>query len=140
MIRYCALVAPLLLALPALAQTCSSALPEGRQIESERYSLGFRTHPAKIEAGRHFSVEIAVCPKESGAGPISVRVDAHMPEHRHGMNYEASVRRAATTEASAVGRYHAEGLMFHMPGRWEFVFDLRSEGKTDRLTRSVLLE
>jgi len=30
--------------------------------------------------------------------------------------------------------------MFHMPGRWEFIFDVRADGRTDRLTRSMTLE
>lgn len=34
----------------------------------------------------------------------------------------------------------AEGLLFHMPGRWEIVLDVRSGGKTDRLVRTVLIE
>jgi hypothetical protein len=38
------------------------------------------------------------------------------------------------------GRYRAEGLMFHMPGRWEFVFDVRAGGRTERLLRSVRIE
>lgn len=31
------------------------------------------------------------------------------------------------------GRWRAEGLMFHMPGRWELVLELRSESVTDRV-------
>ena len=57
-----------------------------------------------------------------------------MPDHRHGMNYKPTVA------ARGSGRYLAEGLMFHMAGRWEFVFELRSGGKTERLVHSVRLE
>jgi len=34
------------------------------------------------------------------------------------------------------GRFYSDGWLFHMPGRWEFRFDLGSE----RLTRSIQLE
>lgn len=53
-----------------------------------------------------------------------------MPEHRHGMNYAPSVR------ALGDGRYHSAGWLFHMPGRWEFVFEMGGE----RFTDSVRLE
>ncbi len=64
-------------------------------------------------------------------------VDAYMPEHRHGMNYK--------TEVISTGpqRYRVEGLMFHMPGQWEYIFELRTgEGAhatTERLTSRMLL-
>ena len=47
-----------------------------------------------------------------------------MPEHRHGMNYKPEVKRLAP------GRWRAEGLMFHMPGKWEFVFTVDGERMT----------
>jgi hypothetical protein len=130
----CALTAILLALSIAAAHACDPTLPGGTLVESPRFSLGFRTLPDKIAVGRHFSVELAVCPKSGTQLPENLRVDAHMPEHRHGMNYKAEVRSAPE------GRYRATGLMFHMPGRWEFIFDVRAEGKTDRITRSVVLE
>ena len=50
-----------------------------------------------------------------------------MPAHKHGMNYAPSLKPLGP------GRWRAEGLMFHMPGRWEFVFEIDAAGKTDRL-------
>jgi hypothetical protein len=126
--------AAFLLPASAMAQDCSPVLQGGKQLESARFSVGFRTNPGTPAVGKHFALELAVCPKAETATPESVRVDAHMPEHRHGMNYKAQVF------ASPGGRYKAEGLMFHMPGRWEFVFDVRSGGRTDRLTYSVVLD
>ena len=57
-----------------------------------------------------------------------------MPEHRHGMNYKASIKRESSS------RYRADGLMFHMPGRWEILFELRAAGRTDRVTQSEVIE
>ena len=130
----CAIAAVLLAPSIAAAQACGAALPGAKQVESARYSVGFRTQPERVAVGKHFSVELAVCPKAGVQPPDSVRVDAHMPEHRHGMNYKAEV------VAAPGGRFRAEGLMFHMPGRWEFIFDVRSGGRTDRLTQSLALE
>jgi len=131
--RLCASVAVLALSLPAAAQECAGH-PGAAKVESERYVVTYRTKPDKIAVGQHFSMDLGVCPKRGQAAPESLRVDAQMPEHRHGMNYKTTVKPADG------GRYQAEGLMFHMPGRWEFIFEVRGGGKTDRVTRSVMLE
>ena len=73
-----------------------------------------RLDAAVIEVGRHFSVEAIVCASPPGRG---LRVDAQMPEHRHGINYRPTV------SATGDGRYVAEGLLFHMPGRWRVHFE-----------------
>ncbi len=101
------------------------------RVESERVVVSYWTIPKEIAVGKPFVVEIAACPK-GAAQAVSerVRLDAHMPEHRHGMNYRVKV------VPLGPGRYHSEGWLFHMPGRWEFVFDFGPE----RLTHSVRLE
>jgi hypothetical protein len=123
----------LLAAFPAAAQTCAD-LAGGLKLESDRYLVAYRTKPDKIAVGQHFSMELVVCPKGGQPAPESLRIDAQMPEHRHGMNYRTTVKPVDR------GRYLAEGFMFHMPGRWEFIFEVRGAGKTDRVTRSVTLE
>lgn len=114
----------------AAAQAAACELPGGRTIDSPRFALSYRTQPARVPVGEHFVLEIAVCAKGNAAPPGAVAVDAWMPEHRHGMNYKAGV------SALGGGRFRAEGLMFHMPGRWELLFDLGGE----RLADSVRLE
>ena len=120
-------------AAPAAAQECD-ALKGARKVESSRYVLAYRTQPAKLAVGQHFVVEMAVCPKSGEGAPEAVRVDGFMPEHNHGMNYKAVVK------AGEGGRYLADGMMFHMPGRWDFIFEVRGGGKTDRMTHSVVLQ
>lgn len=117
-----------------IAQPCVAEIAGARKVESERYVLAYRTEPAKLAIGAHFSVDLMICARDGAAAPDSVQVDAHMPEHRHGMNYRAVVKPAGN------GRYRADGLMFHMPGRWEYVFEVRGSGRTDRLTHSIVLE
>jgi hypothetical protein len=102
--------------------------------ESERYAVAFAPQGRPIAVGRHFSLELAVCPRAQAAMPSTIKVDADMPAHQHGMNYRASVK------ALGAGRYRADGLMFHMPGRWRFIFDLAVDGTTVRLTREVDVE
>ena len=112
------------IALIPAAQACVPAI-EGPRLESKSYVLAYRAAP---EVGKHFSVEIAACAK-NGPPPHELKIDAHMPEHRHGMNYKPTVRSAGP------GRWQAEGLMFHMPGKWEFVFYVEGE----RMTRELVV-
>jgi len=93
--------------------------------------LVFRTE--EISVAKHFKVDIAACSKAGGAPPEALRIDATMPEHRHGMNYAPSVKKLGP------GRWQAEGLMFHMPGRWELVFTLDGERLTSSLSLSESL-
>ena len=110
------------------AQACG--LPPGTRVESKRVALSYRTIPAKIVLGEPFVLELAACPKAGAPLSERVKLDAQMPEHRHGMNYRPSLM------PMGGGRYRSEGWLFHMPGRWEFVFDLDGE----RLTHSVRIE
>ena len=133
MLKTLFLILSIFVALPAAAQNCP-ALDGARRLESDRYVLSYRTRPAKLAVSQHFLVELVVCPKGGQPAPDGVRVDGFMPEHNHGMNYKAVVKPAAG------GRYEATGLMFHMPGKWDFIFEVRGEGKTDRMTHSVMLQ
>jgi hypothetical protein len=115
----------------AQAQPCGADFGGARTVEAGDFSLLFRTRPAKIAVGRHFAVEMLVCP--SAAVPGTIAVDAFMPEHRHGMNYKPVVK------ALGGGRFEADGLMFHMPGRWEFRFAVERQGRTEHLTSPFVL-
>jgi hypothetical protein len=121
------------------AWACTPDLAAGKggkvqTVESKQYALAFRTQPEKVEIGSHFVVELALCANDGVTAPESVRVDAHMPEHRHGMNYKTIVT------GTGAGKYRAEGLMFHMPGRWEYIFEVRANGATERLTTSMVVQ
>ena len=50
------------------------------------------------------------------------------------MNYRPSVA------SPQPGIYRAEGLMFHMPGRWDLTFDLVVAGATERLAATLRIE
>lgn len=117
----------------AATLACATKLEGAQSIESPRHTLAYRTTPAKLAVGKPFAVELVVCPKDPQARITSIEVDARMPEHRHGMNYTATVK------PQADGRYRAEGLMFHMPGRWEFMFDIRDAQGVEHLTHDTTI-
>ena len=124
-------------ALATAAPLCGSDLRGTQTLESAAYVIAYRWRPAKIEVGKPFSLDIVTCPKGSAPTPAGLAVDAFMPEHGHGMNYKASVKTPAVGKPA---RFLAEGLMFHMPGRWDLYFDVQSSAGTERLTRRIVLE
>jgi hypothetical protein len=127
----------LLVSSPALAD-CPLDLGYGTGtgivVYSDRYMLAFRPEPLRLEVGLPFSLLMNVCTKRGGEPAELVRVDATMPEHKHGMNY------ATTIKANGEGRYQVDGLLFHMPGSWEVAFDVRSGGDIQRLTHDFVLK
>ncbi|MGL6110134.1 MAG: FixH family protein [Rubrivivax sp.] len=123
------------LAAPGAAFACGENLGRPtRQIEHAQVQLVYKTVPDPVKVGRHFGIDFALCPRNQAALPAEVRVDAHMPEHQHGMNYKPSVA------ALGNGLYRAEGLMFHMPGRWELAFELRGAGTPLRLAQTLQID
>jgi hypothetical protein len=110
------------------------ALPEGLQYErlsAPAVELAYRFEPAILKVGTFFLVDVTAC-VPSGAAPIEdIRVEARMPAHGHGMNYRPTGTRIGPQ------RFRFAGLMLHMPGHWEFTFDVFQAGKQTRLTRHV---
>lgn len=101
---------------PALACGPGTAVgPAGAQ-------LAYRVDPAPA-VGRMVAVEVTACD-----GLVLDGFDARMPRHGHGLNYRPRIA------ADGPDRYRVEGVLFHMPGAWQFVFDVRAGGNARRLT------
>jgi hypothetical protein len=107
--------------LPAGAAACTPALHgDGvRTLEGERHVVAWRA-PALPPLARFFAVDFAVCGRDGGT-VRAVRIDATMPEHGHGMNYRPTV------QPQGNGRFRADGLLLHMPGRWQLSFAVGGE-------------
>lgn len=121
---------------PAAEDGCGPG-PEVRhrlEAASAHHRVVFVPQPAPLASGRHFGLDITICPRAGASLPLALRVDADMPAHRHGMNYRPTVR------ALGDGRYRADGLLLHMPGRWRFSFEISADGRLDRLGREVDVE
>ena len=117
----------------AADKPCGAALDaRHRQVlDAAHHRLAFAPSPPPLVTGRHFALDIEVCPKAQAALPVALRVNADMPAHGHGMNYQPTVR------ALGNGRYRAEGLMLHMAGRWRLQFELSADGRLVRLNHLV---
>ncbi len=89
--------------------------------------------PQKIPLSAPFEAEVTICALETGL-PSRVTLDATMPAHKHGMNYEPSI------SAVAEGRYEVKGLLFHMPGIWRFEVTAYQSGKPFRFSHEVKVQ
>jgi len=117
----------LLLAALGSASACEPPhLEKATRINGARHVVLFRSLPEVPPLNAPFALEFAVCAND-GSAVAAPRVDATMPVHRHGMNYRPSL-----TSPSA-GRFRAEGLLFHMPGRWQYAFEVGGERLTSAL-------
>jgi hypothetical protein len=123
----CALLAAEVAAQPAA--DCPPPEAGAAVIEQAALRATWRAEPAPLAVSRPFALRIALCPARAEL----VRVDATMPEHRHGMNYK--VRLTPT----GAGQWTADGLVWHMPGRWELLLVARLDGQEQRLVQSVTL-
>ena len=101
----------------------------GARLDGELWTAWWRSEPAPIPVGAHFAIRFHLC----GPPVDRVRVRGWMPDHRHGMNY-----RPAVTLMGLSGK--VEGLMFHMPGRWELILNVRGAAGRETLTAEAVLE
>lgn len=124
----------LLVAYPACAD-CPLDLGRGTGLVvfSDHYMVAFRPEPIRIEVGEPFSLLFNVCTKSDGPAEL-VAIDAQMPEHKHGMNYRPTI------VALGDGRYRVDGMVFHMPGRWELAIDVRAGEESERLSHEFILK
>ena len=122
----------------AAQAACGDSLPAAHRLlaEGDGLQVAFAPRPAPLPLGRHFALDIVVCPAAGQPLPATLAVDADMPAHRHGMNYRASIT------ALGGGRFRADGLMFHMAGRWRLVFELPATAGAParRVTRAIDLQ
>lgn len=105
----------------------------GRLVSANGVDIAWRPMPSPIVVGKPFAVEFEVCPRGAQRDIGRIALDATMPEHRHGMNYRPSL----TGQPPGVMR--ADGLIFHMPGRWQLVFDVQIGGQSQRITDDVVV-
>ncbi|MGE0152717.1 MAG: hypothetical protein AB7R90_08860 [Reyranellaceae bacterium] len=111
------------------------ALDSARLLDDGKgFAVAWRLVPAEPQIGQFFAVEFAVCNRAAPASVETLRIDATMPAHRHGMNFQPRIA------ATGADLYRAEGMMFHMPGTWQLVFEQRMPGGPARLTTDIEID
>ncbi|MDZ4830371.1 MAG: hypothetical protein SGJ09_09270 [Phycisphaerae bacterium] len=101
------------------------------------FTARWYTDPDPIVARDPFSVTIELFADDACTTPLVggvLALDAAMPHHGHGMNVQPKIT------AVGPGRYRADGMLFHMFGRWELFFDHTTDGQTERAQTTVVLQ
>ena len=112
------------------APACPLLPADGTLVAGAHASGAWRTADGSpLATARPLELLVTVCP----AGARLVRVDATMPEHRHGMNYRPTLAEAGD------GRWRVQGMLLHMAGRWELRFDTEAPAGRESLRSSVML-
>lgn len=111
-----------------LATGAAQACPiDGPALRAGEVQAAWSVAGAPIAVGRPFAIEVRLCPADA----VLARVDAVMPEHRHGMNYRPGLK------SLGQGRWRADGLLFHMAGRWELRLEVEQGGRRERLAQAI---
>lgn len=125
------LVAAVACSVATAAQACPlpSAAGGEQRIAQAGIELAWQAEAGRLAVGQPFALRVQICP----ASAKLLQVDATMPEHRHGMNYRPSVKPLGDA------RWHVEGLLWHMAGRWELAFEVDAGGERQWLRQSITL-
>ena len=101
------------------------------------YLVRYSPKPDPLPVGELCDLEVQVL-RANGSPMTTDEVvlfaDAAMPHHGHGMNVVPQVT------ANGGGNFHVDGMLFHMPGRWELYFDITENGVTERAQCVVFFE
>ena len=139
-LRSCLLVAMVFSGCSGEANQSASA-PRDTQATSWRsgttvdasWSIKWRALEDPIPVGEPFAVEVIVEGDSERLENAEILVDAEMPHHGHGMNFIPVI--TGTPEL-----WVAQGLLFHMPGRWELSVDVMEGGRMERVQWTVEVE
>ena len=88
--------------------------------------------PKDLPLNAPFDATVAVCSQQKPL-PSRITIDAIMPAHKHGMNYEPKIAEIDR------GHYEVKNLVFHMPGIWRFEVTAYENKKPFRFTHDVAL-
>ena len=82
------------------------------------------------------SLQLTVCGAQ--AADMQVTLDATMPAHGHGLNYQPE--QTVSNETDQGKTVQVEGVVLHMPGQWRWFVELELAGKKSTLTHDFLLD
>ena len=105
----------------------------GWVVFSDHYMVAFRPEPMRIEVGQPFSLLFNVCTKCEQPGRAG---GGRCPDAGAQARHELP----ADHRGRGDGRYRVDGLIFHMPGRWELSIDVRAGEESERLTHDFILK
>ncbi len=121
------------LAVATTASSAASLCDDGSALTfaKDGITLKAATEPAKVRVSEPFSLKVEIC--DGPDGFVVQRIDATMPAHGHGMNYSPEL------SVTGDGTYASDNMVFHMPGRWQFMVDVGKGTESERLMADYTL-
>lgn len=101
----------------------------------DTYRLTVTADPTHINTNQLFELRAAITDADGRpltAADVSLSIDAAMPHHEHGLN---TTPRVSPTDDT----FLCQGIIFHMPGRWELYFDIEDRGITERAILELMV-
>jgi hypothetical protein len=123
--------------LAAGASDSTSTVPKDRFVSDHGFfAIVLRSSPAVIPLNDLFALTMEVRPtsKVPTSEPLELSMAATMPSHQHGMITQPQVT------ALGQDRFRIEGLLLHMAGEWELLFDIRAGALHDQARTTFRLE
>jgi hypothetical protein len=117
----------------ALLAGCAGSLPRA----GGSFYVVYTATPDPVPLNQLFRLDVAVYQEPSrspAAANTEILVRGWMPEHEHGMNLIPEIRPLGS------GRFAVEGMLFHMPGRWQLEVEVRRGTVAERVTFEIKLE
>ena len=117
------------LLLAGLATPAFACGDSGAQMASEQATdLKVFAALEPVTVSKPFALNLTLCGNNA---KLSVKADAWMPRHKHGMNY------APVVTNKGEGKYAVSNMVFHMPGLWQVRVNVR-DPENDRPTTYLL--
>jgi len=114
---------------------CKNAIENGGVVVNEN-PLTVLEPSKKIQVSEPFSVIVSMCAEV--AENTLITLDATMPMHGHGMNYQPEHKKLSQTTSSI--QVQADGMVLHMPGSWQWVVNIDSESSRKSFTHDFILQ
>ena len=94
----------------------------------------WRPETQEVPKNEHFELRLWIFREDELVRDATVRVDAEMPEHGHGMNVQPE------TVEQLDGSYRVKGMLLHMAGYWLLHVDVVEKGLFERTSFRIDLD
>lgn len=98
--------------------TFACEVDNGKKTSAGNITLSYKILSESLTVSQPFSIEIKLCEMGEPMVPKQLKVNAEMPAHGHGMNYQPTIKPLDQ------GHYQVDNFVFHMMGNWVLTIDV----------------
>jgi len=104
-------------------------------VENDQYTAVIKNlEPVKVS--EPLTVLVTVCGEVSAIDEFTL--DASMPVHGHGTNYQPNIKKVESESDYAL--YQVEGIVLHMPGKWQWDMEIGSTSGKQTLNHEFVVQ